>query len=46
LGAGEPFTGSLTKSANAVWKLFDSSTSAAVAVDLLNVPKRMGTIAW
>jgi hypothetical protein len=45
LGAGEPLTGSLTKFANAVWKLFDSSTSAAVAVDLLNVPKRMGTIA-
>ena len=34
----------MTKFANAVWKLFESSTSAGEAVDLLNVPKRMGTI--
>jgi hypothetical protein len=42
LVAGDEF-GFLTKFANAVWRLCESSTSAEVAVDLLNVPKRMGT---
>jgi hypothetical protein len=45
LGAGEDL-GFLAKFANAVWRLCESSTSAEVAVDLLNVPKRMGTIKW
>jgi hypothetical protein len=44
LGAGEKFTGSLIKFANVVWRLCDSLASAALAVDVLNVPKRMGTI--
>ena len=45
LGAGDTF-GSLTKFANAVWRLCDSSTSGAVAVVVLYVPKRMGTMKW
>jgi hypothetical protein len=45
LGAGDPF-GSLTKFANAVWRLRDNSTSLQVAVDVLYVPKRMGTMKW
>ena len=42
LGAG-PFVGFLAKFASAVWKLWDSLTSAAVAVERLYVPKRRGT---
>jgi len=45
LGAGEVF-GFFTKFANADWRVCESSTSAEVAVDLLNVPKRMGTAKW
>ena len=41
-GAGDEF-GFLAKFANAVWRLFESSTSSEVAVDLSNVPKRIGT---
>ena len=45
MGAGEVF-GFFTKFANADWRVCESSTSAEVAVDLLNVPKRMGTTKW
>ena len=38
--------GFLAKFANAVWRLYESSTSAEVAVELLNVPKIMGTAKW
>ena len=46
LGAGgsDMFPGFLAKFANAVWRLFDSSASSVVAVDLLYVPKRIGTV--
>ena len=43
LSRGGKFTGFLAKSASAVWKLRDSSTSAVEAVDVLYVPKAMGT---
>ena len=45
-GAGDTISGFLAKFANAVWRLCDSSTSEVVAVDVLYVPKRMGTIKW
>ena len=44
-GAGDEFE-FLAKFANAVWRLCESSTSAEVADDLLNVPKRIGTMKW
>lgn len=39
LGAGQAPFGSLTKFANAVWRLWDNLASSAVTVDALNVPK-------
>jgi hypothetical protein len=46
LSRGDKLSGLLAKSASAVWKLRDSSTSAAEAVDVLYVPKAMGTTKW